>query len=57
MIFDVVCRYLSLFVYFLYINIEIDKQDLSQGQDSSPCLAHHIKNFNVKLFANADAGG
>ena len=29
-------------------------QDLSQGQDS---LAHHIKNFNVKLFANAGAGG
>ena len=38
-IFDVVCRYLSLFVYFLYINIEIEKQNLSQGQDSSPYSA------------------
>ena len=34
----------------------IEKQDLSQGQESSPdsAFTHHIKNF-VKLFANADA--
>ena len=32
------------------------KQDLSQGQDISPDSTLLIKNFNVKLFANADAG-
>ena len=31
------------------------EQDLSQGQNSSPDSAHHIKIFNVKLFANAHA--
>ena len=50
MLYDFITKYTDIFV----------EQDLSQEQDSSP-----IKNFNVKLFANAyaatnanaDAGG
>ena len=42
----------------LRVNLK-QQQDLSKGQESLPDsrrqrLAHHIKNFNVKLFADSD---
>ena len=47
----------ELELYFLLFCCDCcSKQDLSQGQDSSPDSAWPIiKNFNVKLFASADA--